>query len=151
MPARNLMRDPVADLQRVADEALGPPVVERIEKELGRRPLLPLIALGMVGAGVVLIVVLTIIAGTLSDNFGAGGDSELAARTFKPWFRMTLLTGLGVMLAGIVAMLLAISVRIWWVTFTNINYLPVIVDARRQAAGRPARFTTDNATRNGEN
>lgn len=35
MPVRKLMRDPVADLERAADEALGPPVVERIEKELG--------------------------------------------------------------------------------------------------------------------
>ena len=36
---------------------------------------------------------------------------------------MTLLTGAGIILAGIITMLLAVIVRIWWVTFTNINYL----------------------------
>ena len=140
MPMGKLFRDPVADLQRSAEQEAGPPRLRRIEEALARRPALPLIALVIVGSGLALIIVLTVIAGFLSDNFGAGVDSELAARTFRPWFRITLITGASVILAGIVTMLLAITVRIWWVTYSNRTFFPVIVDARRARAGRAPRY-----------
>ena len=125
--------DPAGRLQALAERDLGPPLVQRLERALGTRPALPLIALAMVGFGLVLLIAITIVAGTLSDQ-------ARDAATVRPWFRMTLLTGLGVMLAGIITMLLAITVRIWWLMFANRAFLPVVVDARRRAAGRTPRY-----------
>lgn len=140
MPMAKLLRDPVVELQRAAEQEAGPPRLRRIEVALAQRPALPLIALAVVGAGLTLIIVLAVIAGLLSDNFGAGVDSELAARTFRPWFRITLITAAALILVGILTMLLAITVRIWWVTFSNQTFFPVIIDARRVRAGRAARY-----------
>ena len=120
--------------------------LEGLERELGRRPALPLIALGLTGFGLILLVVLTIIAGVAyADNWGAGGDAARSAATFKPWFRMALLTAMGIMLTGIITMLLAIIARIWWVTTSNRMFFPVIVDARRGAEGRASRFVRRRA------
>lgn len=140
MPMGKLFRDPIADLQRAAEQEAGPPRLRRIETGFAQRPALPRIALGIVVFGLFLIIVLTVIAGFLSDNFGAGVESELAARTFRPWFRIALITGTAVILLGIVSMLLAITVRIWWITYSNRTFFPVIVDARRAHAGRASRY-----------
>ena len=134
--------DLAAALDRETRDADGASPVARIKTELGTRSRLPLVALAIVLGGLLLIVAITISAGAFSDNFAAGGDAELSARTFRPWFRITLLTGVGVMLIGIIAMLLAIIARIWWFSFSNRTYLPVIVDARRRAAGRSPKFLT---------
>lgn len=147
MPMGKLLSDPVRAAQRSAELEAGPPRLRRIEIALASQPALPRIAMGVVGFGLTLIIVLTVIAGFLSDNFGAGVDSELAARTFRPWFRITLITAASVILVGIITMLLAITVRIWWVTFSNRTFFPVIVDARRARAGRAPRCVEDVSVR----
>lgn len=140
MPISTVLQDPVARLRESVEREAGPPLLRRVEAGLARRPLLPLIALGITVVGLVLVVVLTVIAGFLSDNFATEG--ELAARGFRPWFRITLLTATNLMLTGIVTMLLAITVRIWWVTVSNQTFFPVAVDARRVRAGRAARYAS---------
>ena len=70
MPMGKLLSDPVSDAQRSAESEAGPPRLRRIEAALAQRPALPLIALAIVGFGLTLIIVLTVIAGLLSDNFG---------------------------------------------------------------------------------
>ncbi len=134
------MFHPVGELQRTAEREVGPPALRRIEEQLGRRPLIPLIGLGLVGAGLLLIVALTISAGAQADNFTAGPEATLDAFQFRPWFRITLLTGVGILLIGIITLLLAITVRIWWVTYTNRILLPTILDAYRAREGKQPLF-----------
>ena len=124
MALSTFLRDPIADLQRTMEREGGAAGLRRLEEELGREPVLPRIALGIVGVGLLLLVTLTIIAGVAyADNVGAGVDSARSAFTFRPWFRIALLAGTGVILVGIITMLLAITVRIWWVTFANRTFV----------------------------
>ena len=139
--------NPVGPLQRFAARAPFGQVYQRMHDDLERRPVMPLVALGFLAAGVMLLVALTISAGALSDNFG--GADELSARTFRPWFRIALLAAMGVLLTGIITMLLAISVRIWWVAHFNRTMIPVIVDARPHAAGRAPRYVVRTSEKDG--
>ncbi len=104
--------------------------------------MLPFVGLAVVVTGLVIVIALTISAGAHSDNFGDGPAAEVTARTFRPWFRIALLSGIGVALTGIIIVLLAIIVRIRWLTFTMGKLLPVVIDARRESEGRSARFGT---------
>ena len=134
-------------LQHFADHAPFAQVIQRMHADLERRPWLPIVVLGFMAAGVALLIAMTISAGALSDNFG--GADELSARTFRPWFRIALLATLGVLLTGILTMLLAITVRIWWVTHFNRTLIPVIVDARRRADGRAPRYVVQASEKDG--
>ncbi len=135
---------PVGVLQRTVEHEVGPPALRRIEAQLGRRPLMPLIGLGLTALGLLLIIALTISAGAHADNFAAGPAATLDAVQFRPWFRITLITGVGILLIGIITLLLAIMVRIWWVTYTNRTLLPVILDAYREREGKPHVFVNTN-------
>ena len=141
--------DPAGHLQRTADTSLGFLPLQRIEAELGRRPIMPRVALGIAAAGLTLVVVLTILAAAFTDNWAAGGGAALDAVVLRSWSRITLFTGAGIMLTGIITMLLAITARIWWVTFANAAFLPVVVDSRRKSAGRPPLFVRAPAAKNG--
>jgi hypothetical protein len=135
---------PVGELQRTAEREVGPPALRQIEEQLGRHPLMPLIGLAITGAGLLLVVALTISAGAHADNFRGGPEATLDAIQFRPWFRITLLTGVGILLTGILTLLLAITVRIWWVTYTNRTLIPTILDAYRLREGkRPIFVQTD--------
>jgi hypothetical protein len=126
-------------LLRVPDSA---PAFNRILAEIGRRPSLPLVGLAFVTIALTIVVALTISAGAHSDNFSDGPAAEVTARTFRPWFRIALLAGIGVALTGIMIVLLAIVARIRWLTFTMQKLLPVVIDVRRESEGRSARFGT---------
>ena len=136
--------NPVGPLQDVIEHELGPPALRRIEADLGRRPLMPLVGLGMAAAGLVFIIAITISAGAHSDNFTGAPGSVLEAVQFRPWFRISLLAGLGVVLIGIVTILLSIMVRIWWLTYTNRTLLPAIVDTARQRGGKRPIFLAES-------
>ena len=140
---------PVGELQRTVEREVGPPALRRIEEQLGRRPLMPLIGLAVTVAGLLLIIALTISAGAHADNFTAGPEATLDAIQFRPWFRITLLTGVGILLIGVITLLLAIMVRIWWVTYTNRTLLPVILDAYRAREGKPPIFVNSAGSREG--
>jgi hypothetical protein len=126
-------------LLRVPESA---PAFKQLAAEIGRRPKLPLVGLVVALFALAMIVALTISAGAHSDNFGDGPAAEVTARTFRPWFRIALLSGVGVALTGIMIVLLAIVARIRWLTFTMQQLLPVVIDVRREREGRPARFGT---------
>lgn len=96
-----------------------------------------------------MIIALTISAGAHAENFAAGPVATLDAVQFRPWFRITLLTGVGILLIGIITLLLAIMVRIWWVTYTNRTLLPVILDAYREREGKPHTFVNTGGSRTG--
>lgn len=135
--------DPAGHLQRSADTSLGFLPLQRIEAELGRRPTMPRVALGMVIVGLAVAVALTIVAAAFTDNWSAGDLAAQGAMAFRSWFRIILMTGIAVSLIGIITMLLAITARIWWVTFANAAFLPVVVDSRRKSAGRPPLFVRE--------
>lgn len=141
--------DPAGHLQRAADTSLGFLPLQRIEAELGRRPTMPRVALGMVTVGLAVAVALTIVATAFTNNWSAGDLAAQGAMTFRSWFRITLMTGIAVSLTGIITMLLAITARIWWVTFANAAFLPVVVDSRRKSVGRPPLFIRTSAAKNG--
>ena len=133
-------------LERLLRVPTSAPAFNRIAAEIDRRPLTPVVGLAIVVAALVIVIGLTISAGAHSDNFSEGPAAEVSARTFRPWFRIALLGGIGVALTGIIVVLLAIIVRIRWLTFTMEKLLPVVIDARRESEGRTARFgTTPNA------
>ncbi len=129
-------------LDRLLRVPSSAPAFNRIAAEIDRRPVLPLVGLAIVVLALMIVIGLTISAGAHSDNFGEGPASEITARTFRPWFRIALLSGIGVALTGITVVLLAIIVRIQWLTFTMGKLLPVVIDARRESEGRSARFGT---------
>ena len=137
-------------IERMLGVPPGPPAVDRINDEVRRRPRLPLIGMGIVVIGLLLIIALTISAGAHSDNFGEGPGGTLSALTFRPWFRIALLAGTGIILGGIIVMLLAIVARIRWLTFVLQRYLPVAADGRRQREGRAFRFKVQPGTGNGD-
>ena len=129
-------------LERLLRVPSSAPEFNRIAAEIDRRPKLPLVGLAIVVTALAIVIALTISAGAHSDNFGEGPAAEVTARTFRPWFRIALLSGIGVALTGILVVLLAIIVRIRWLTFTMQQLLPVVIDGRRESEGRPARFGT---------
>ncbi len=129
-------------LERLLRVPSSAPEFNRIAAEINRLPKLPLVGLAIVLIALVIVTALTISAGAHSDNFGEGPAAEVTARTFRPWFRIALLSGIGVALTGILVVLLAIIVRIRWLTFTMQKLLPVVVDAQREHEGRRALFGT---------
>ena len=87
-------------IERMLGVPPAPPAVDRINHAITRRPRLPLIAMGIVVLGLVLIVALTISAGAHSGNFNDEGPAgTLSALTFRPWFRIALLAGVGILLS----------------------------------------------------
>ncbi len=138
-------------IERMLGVPPAPPAVDRINDAVTRRPRLPLIAMGIVVVGLLLIVALTISAGAHSDNFNdEGPGGTLSALTFRPWFRIALLAGVGIILGGIIVMLLAIVARIRWLTFVLQRFAPLAADGRRQREGRAFRFKVKPATGNGD-
>ncbi|MEE9277933.1 MAG: hypothetical protein V3V06_05940 [Dehalococcoidia bacterium] len=137
-------------LDRIVRVPPRAPALDRLLTEIERRPLLPLVAVGIVLVGLALVVALTISAGAHSDNFGQGPAATLQAVTFRPWFRIALLAGTGIALAGIIVMLLAIIARIRWLTFAQQRFLPVAIDVRRAKEGRAPHFLARSAGRDGD-
>ncbi len=136
--------NPVGPLEDAIAHQVGPPALSRIEEQLGRRPIMPLIGLALTAAGLLLIVAVTISAGAHADNFGGAPGAMLDAVQFRPWFRISLFAGLGLSLSGIITILLAIMVRIWWLTYTNRTLLPAIVDAVREREGKRPIFLAES-------
>ena len=58
-----------------------------------------------------------------------------------------MIAGVGILLIGILTLLLAIMVRIWWVTYTNRTLLPAILDAYREREGKPHTFLNTDGSR----
>ena len=137
-------------IERILGVPPAVPAVERINDEITRRPLLPLVGMAIVVLGLVLIVALTISAGAHSDNFSEGPGGTLSAVTFRPWFRIALLGSMALVLSGIIVLLLAIIARIYWLTVVQQRFLPVAADGRRQREGHAVRFKVKATTGNGE-
>ena len=139
--------DPVGRLEQSIAREVGPPALRRIEATIGRRPLMPLIGVGLAATGLTLIVAHTISAGTHADNFGGGPGEVLNAVQFRPWFRIALIASVGLLLSGIITLLLAVTVRIWWLSYTNQTLLPTAVDALRAREGKQPLFLSDEVDR----
>ena len=136
--------NPLGPLQDTIEPEVGAHALLRIEEANARRPLMPLVGLGLAATGLLLIVAITISAGAHADNFAGAPGSVLDAVQFRPWFRISLLAGLGVVLIGILTILLSIMVRIWWLTYVNRTLLPAIVDAVREREGKRPIFLAES-------
>ena len=79
--------NPLGLLQDTIEHEIGAPALRRIEEANARRPLMPLVGLGLAAAGLVFIVAITISAGAHADNFAGAPGSLLDAVQFRPWFR----------------------------------------------------------------
>ena len=139
--------DPVGRLERSIAHEVGPAALRHIEATIAHRPRTPLIGVGLAATGLTLIVALTISAGAHADNFGGGPGEVLNAVQFRPWFRITLIASVGLLLSGIITLLLAVTVRIWWLSYTNQTLLPTAVDALRVREGKQPLFLSDEVDR----